>query len=1805
MRATVGYLIKVLFPLVLTAAAVGEDGTWQGPSGGNWSDAANWVGGVPDGVGDAAMFSVDTGGSFIAEVDQAVTLGRLQVDGQGILELTEAGPFLFATDDGSGAGTIALEATPERSLAVQVRSDVGLGEGTDRLVAELGERTILALYGSLLTPDLDLVQNGTGTLELRGASPDWQGGLTIAGGTARVFDARALGGVIGATTIQSGAVLQLESGVNIGQEPLRLDGGTVIAVGDSAISNSPIELTANSRIERPRRGDSMTLTGVIQGVGGIEFVRGHTTIVGMNTYEGTTVLTDASVTVRNTFALGTIAGSTILGDSSLLMMDAPSSEPIEIRGGELRFGDLDSTVYSGTVTLSHGVLRLERQRNFSAPVILDQVPDAGFGGAHVLGDFSSFSGGTTGMGDVVFDRVTTFADRPLAHEGGVSFQGGEGSSDQIQLTVPNSYTGTTRIREAILVIDDVRTLGSPGSTVLIERGGVLELNHVPDKDFEVRGGQLIVVPSDEPIERPLVLDRGELGGRGTFNGPIILADSPIGPRTDTLIRGGVFNGPLGGQATLTFFNDVRATPPELTPATELNGDNSYRGYTQVMAGFVNANTPSALGSPVEATIVGGADAVLNVNASTTEPLVVVPGGIININAPLDRLPMITGVPSHLNRANGVANVNVPSSDPRKTEILHGTLRINADTTLGDVLIRTDGELIVADGAVASIGSGVAEIQDGRLQGRLQGVDRIIKTTMGRAKLGPLPGYDGQIAVEQGILDIHNPAALGSQIGATHLLGEASAELHIFGSHEIAEDIYLNNAQGIGGRGALQVFRGEDGNEAVAKLTGRVDLGDVGSVFSGSTLASVLELAGSVSGGSLIKKGEALRLVVTGEQNAYTGLTDVQKGVLEVSGAGSLQTTSGIRIHSGGRLALSNYDQELSDRIGDAVPVDFHGGELTVSVPRSDPITEVLGAVNLLEGHSQIQGLIDDHDRDPTSAVRLTSLERAPGSTGWFHSGVKFEIDVENGPELDDGILPWLLMEKSYSSSSRVTGFATYGDNGLEPFVDYTEGLNSAAAADNVLLTADNSPILLGQDATINSLNANGKQLDLQGHTLTLASGGLIGVDRISGGRITAGEAPNAELLTTGGQFFADIVDNQHGSVDFVVYSGGAAVYGTNTYSGATIVNDGDLDLRSENALPEGTVVSMVGGELQFNYGSENTKHLTSLRLAGNSRIRSGNGRILAIDHLVLESGEIWDIALAGDGLVEKLSDGVVDLRLVDSPMFSGNLVVRDGTLTLAQLGTAVIRVEGGTLNYTGGNDVILAGGTAALSGTGSVHVAEASQIAVSNTNFHPPREFGMHGAISGSNPLRFVGTIPDTLAVVAGSSPDFSGQVEIQSTTVDIHHENSLGTAEIEIGAGGRLRLSPLQMTQESSRLDLPNRVVLDGGSVLGFDSVFQPQRLVGELDVRADSRIGALEVLGPVVLRDGAVLTTIAGQPTLFAGPITVEGDASIRIGQIAEFNAPGGTIADTVRVTGGISSGSEQSRLNFVLTGLDRLSFKLTAQQDQSLEILVNDTPIDLLIDEEGSYVSGKGTIMNNIIVADGAAVAPGGSVGRLTLRQGLRLAGDSVYEWEISDAIGQAGGPHGWDLLRVDEELALTATADEPLVLRVVGLDTAGEPGEISNFAPDRSYEWQIAEAHAVSGFSPDRVRLDLAEFLFHHPLTDVSAFALQAQAKGLWLSYTPGGLPGDYNGNGLVEQADLDLVLGHWGSSAATPPDGWVNDLPSGVIDQQELDRVLTGWGRSLAGLSAPAAAVPEPASCLLAVIAFAAALRFSRAPRRGR
>jgi serralysin len=96
-----------------------------------------------------------------------------------------------------------------------------------------------------------------------------------------------------------------------------------------------------------------------------------------------------------------------------------------------------------------------------------------------------------------------------------------------------------------------------------------------------------------------------------------------------------------------------------------------------------------------------------------------------------------------------------------------------------------------------------------------------------------------------------------------------------------------------------------------------------------------------------------------------------------------------------------------------------------------------------------------------------------------------------------------------------------------------------------------------------------------------------------------------------------------------------------------------------------------------------------------------------------------------------------------------------------------------------------------------------------------------------------------------------------------------------------------------------------------------------------------------------------------------------------------------------------------------------------------------------------------------------------------------------------------------------------------------------------------------------------------------------------------------LPGDYNGDGAVNNADLTLLLNSWGESVPPPPTGWVGSpLTSPLVNNDELTALLNHWSQVGSGSFTTAGTVPEPgANVLLGFAGLACLMRFPQRARR--
>jgi hypothetical protein len=301
------------------------------------------------------------------------------------------------------------------------------------------------------------------------------------------------------------------------------------------------------------------------------------------------------------------------------------------------------------------------------------------------------------------------------------------------------------------------------------------------------------------------------------------------------------------------------------------------------------------------------------------------------------------------------------------------------------------------------------------------------------------------------------------------------------------------------------------------------------------------------------------------------------------------------------------------------------------------------------------------------------------------------------------------------------------------------------------------------------------------------------------------------------------------------------------------------------------------------------------------------------------------------------------------------------------------------------------------------------------------------------------------------------------------------------------------------------------------------------------------------------------------------VEFAGTLHVGDGTTFLNDSGSLS----LTGTIASASPQSSLELAGRGVVDLSLaSYHVAENQSLLITREGTPLTLHVSGDESTVSGPGTLLNPVVVGGSASMAPGASAGTLTVEGDVTIDVDGTLEIEL---FGTDPGA-SYDVLRLSGSAALAGALDVRLT------DHEGR-----TFLPARGDTFNILTA-------ADGV---LGTFHGFRRPSEVNGYRIEWNldylSDGVQLSVADAFLIGDYNGNGRVEQGDLDLVLLNWGVPAYSPPAGWTSDLPSGLVDQDELDGVLLHWGTGTpGGPSGIGGAVPEPAT-LTALFVFLAGM----------
>jgi len=1244
-----------------------------------------------------------------------------------------------------GARNLAVGSNDLSTIFSGVIQDGGINGGTGGSLTKTGAGK-LTLSGANTYTGATTINTGTLNIQNATALGTTAGGTTvndnatlqIQGGITVGAEALTLSGVQGK--------LESVSGANNygGLLTLGTANGGFFPSHSFIISDAGSTLNLTNTGTITGTGSALYLSGA--GAGSISSILGMTSSYLIKDGTGTWTLSGANtynVSGNSTTSFGTsiydgilkLSGAGTLGNASNgLYMDGAGSgdfgafPTLDLNGTSQGVGNLDGgEVGSGGTIVNNG-----------SGAVTFTIGNGNGGGGNYAGVIADHTSGTgtialtkTFTGTITLAGANTYSALTTISGGILNIQNATALGTTASGTTVSSGA-TLQIQGGITVGAEALTIrgtGASGATGALENvsgtnnyGGLVTL------------GAASTISSDTAGDTLNLTNTGTITGAtfgltltGDGNGSI---SSIIGTTTGTLTKNGFGTWTLLGSNTYTGATTINSGILNIQKATGL-------GTT---AGGVTVNSGATLQIQSVVGITVGAEA-LTLNGGTLENVSGTNnyGGLVTVGAAtagyitsdagtlnLTNTGTISGVGSALDLAgdgNGTissiigatiqylqkdgagtwtlsgANTYTSSPGGYGTIIDSGTLRLSGSGTLGNtsngLLIEPYsggtldlngtsqgvGLLVVAYGGTILNNGGSAvtlTIGNGDADGGYEDAGAVIadhtigtgtialtKTGTGTFTLSGANTYSGVTTISGGILNIQNGSALGATTGGTTV--SSGATLQLQGGISVgAEALTIRGIGASGGTGALESV---DGNNYGGLLTlgaastissdaGTLNLTNTGTItgatfgltLTGSGNGSISSIIGTTSGAVIMNGAGTWTLLGA---NTYTGGTTVNGGILQLSGAGTLGGTSGaLTVNTGGTLDLNATSQGVGNLTGTGGTIVNNGG---------GAVTLTIGNGNF--GSGTYAGVIADH----TSGIGTIALTK----TG--------------------------TAKITLSGANSYTGATTISNGILN--IQSATALGTTAAGTTV-----------GSGATLQiqgGITVGAEALTISGVGETTATGVLENVSGTNnyGGLVTLGAAStvssdagtlnltNAGTIT-GATFALTLTGAGNGSISSIIGTtsgtltktgvGTWTLFGANTYTGATTISNGILNIQNATALgttAAGTTVSS-GATLQIQ---------GDITMGAEALTISGVGETTATGALENVSGTNNYGGLLHLGAATTISSDAGTLNLTNTGTITGPLFGL--TLTGAGDGSiaSIIGTTSGTLTKTGTGTWTLSG----------------------------------------------------------------------------------------------------------------------------------------------------------------------------------------------------------------------------------------------------------------------------------------------------------------------------------------------------------------------------------------------------------------------------------------------------------------------------------------------------------------------------------
>lgn len=1215
-------------------------------------------------------------------------------------------------------------------------------------IGALGENDVFSGAISEQVPAsyaLGIIKVGAGTLTLSGAN-SYRGGTTVNAGTLKVGNDSALG--TATNTLVNNATLDL-SGYNITQGGFSGNG----TVTNSAAGASTFTIGGNSL------SNNYSGTIVDGASGSIALAKSGTgtqTLSGSNAYTGGTAINNGVLQLGNadavassgdiSFGGGTLNYLTgITTDLSGRIKNSASAVSINSGGNLIIFASsIDGSNVGGLRKTGSGTLALNASNAYTGTTVINggvlQIGNADALGS--LGDID-FEGGTlaygAGITTDVSGRIKNSASSIAIDSGANAITYGsiidssntggltKSGTGTLTLSGANAYTGITTVNAGVLRVGNVSALGNDTNTLTLN--GTLDLAGFGITQGAFSGSGVIT---------------NSVAGTGTFT---------LGNATGTTFTGNIVNGT--GNIAL-----VKNGTGTLT----LTGTYTFTGGTTINAGAINLGSSTAMadtedyygaGRLILSTAMTGGTVFGNA-ASTYSG-----GTVINSTAMyLQGNSGSTGSASSNNLAAGLFGTGTvtiangvqmrPSTGAPASGFLIGNAVIFSGGTFTQLSTSGDRSLIFT-GPVTLSGNQTfannsttsALIFNGSIG--QSAASALTKTGAGELTLSGSNSYTGGTTLSAGQLNINNNNALGT--GSLTINAATTIDNTSGGARTITNAINLNNNLTF------------DGSANLTQTTGAVRLNASRTL---TVNANTLSLGGVVSGtGFALTKAGAGALSLNGT-NTYTGGTTLSAGQLNINNDNALGT---------GALTIA----------GGTINNTSSGGVTITNAINLNADTTFVGSTNL----TQTTGAVT------LSTNRTLTVNANTLSLGGIVTGAGFSLTKAGAGAL------------SLNGANTFSGGATLTAGRLNI------GNESALGTGAFTISGGSIDNTSGADVTItNALNLNGDFTFAGSANLSLTSGEVVlttnraitvssntlslsGV--VSGTGFSLTKAGAGTLTLTGVNTYTGNTTISAGTLQIA----GDGQLNSGNYNGA-IANSGALNYNSWADQTLGGVISGTGslrhsglGTLTLTaantYTGATTINSGRLQLTGRSSSASFAIAGNSILELSVASGATNDNAttsFTGSGTLQKTGAGVVfwGTGAATFAMSAGSLIdVQEGTFTGGANANEVWTANQSSLNVASG--ATFAGVEAnvrvdALSGSGTISSGFTSSY--QNFTFGVANGSGtfsgvLANRIGGAGTANYVKTGSGTQTLTGSNS--YTGTTTISGGELNFAASSALGTS--------------------------------------------------------------------------------------------------------------------------------------------------------------------------------------------------------------------------------------------------------------------------------------------------------------------------------------------------------------------------------------------------------------------------------------------